>query len=87
MTQDSLYEVHAIRYGHFERRSPENFLGGNTHDVQMPLDYFVWAIVGKEQTFIVDTGFDQASGDKRGRSLIRPVDVGLERPCLLLSAH
>lgn len=71
------YKVYAVRYGHFERRSPENFLGGDTHDVPMPLDYFVWAIVGKGRTFIVDTGFDSPTGDKRGRSVVRPVDEGL----------
>ena len=71
------YKVYAIRYGHFERRSPENFLGGDTHDVPMPLDYFVWAIVGQERTFIVDTGFDKPTGDRRGRSVVRPADGGL----------
>ena len=71
------YEIHAVRYGHFKRRSGENFLGGDTHDVPMPLDYFVWAIVGEKRTFIVDTGFDKPTGDKRGRSVVRPVDAGL----------
>ena len=71
------YEIHAVRYGHFERRSGENFLGGDTHDVAMPLDYFVWAIVGDKRTFIVDTGFDKPTGDKRGRSIVRPVNDGL----------
>lgn len=71
------YSVHAVRYGHFERRSPENFLGGDSHDVPMPLDYFVWAIVGGGRTVIVDTGFDKPTGDRRGRSIVRPVDEGL----------
>ena len=77
MGDSERYEIHAVRYGHFERRSGENFLGGDTHDVAMPLDYFVWAIVGKKRTFIVDTGFDKPTGDKRGRSVVRPVDEGL----------
>lgn len=77
MSDAGLYEIHAVRYGHFERRSGENFLGGDTHDVAMPLDYFVWAIVGRERTFVVDTGFDRPTGDKRGRSVVRPVDEGL----------
>lgn len=77
MSGPELYEIHAVRYGHFERRSNENFLGGDTHDVPMPLDYFVWAIVGQDRTFIVDTGFDKPTGDRRGRSVVRPVDEGL----------
>jgi hypothetical protein len=44
---EDLHEVYAIRYAHHARRSPENFIGGDPHDVLQPLDYFVWAIVGR----------------------------------------
>jgi glyoxylase-like metal-dependent hydrolase (beta-lactamase superfamily II) len=43
----------------------------------MPLDYYVWAIVGPERTFLLDTGFDAAIGAGRGRTLVRPVEAGL----------
>src|SRR5580700_4440032 len=52
MDQD-VHEVFAIRYGHHARRSPENFIGGDPHDVLQPLDYFVWAIKGPSGTVIV----------------------------------
>jgi glyoxylase-like metal-dependent hydrolase (beta-lactamase superfamily II) len=71
------YRVFAIKYAHHERRSTANFIGGDTHDVPMPLDYFVWAVVGQTRTFIVDTGFDQAGADKRGRQITRPIQQGL----------
>ena len=77
MSGPELYEIHAVRYGHFERRSNENFLGGDTHDVPMPLDYFVWAIVGKDRTVILDTGFDQMRADARKRKISKPVGDGL----------
>lgn len=74
------YEVHAIRYArNGERRSPENFLGGDAHDVPMPMDFYVWAIVGEGRTIVVDTGFDEASGASRGREVMRPVKTGLEQ--------
>jgi glyoxylase-like metal-dependent hydrolase (beta-lactamase superfamily II) len=77
-TRTPAYEVYAIKYGHHERRSPGNFLGGDSHDVPMPLDYFVWAVVGNGRAWLVDTGFDKASGDKRGgRNITRPIDQGL----------
>src|SRR5207237_2903181 len=60
-----------------ERRSTANFIGGDTHDVPMPLDYFVWAVVGKDRAYLVDTGFDQAGAEKRGRQITRPIDRGL----------
>ena len=78
MTQKiAQYRVYAVKYAHHERQSSANFIGGDTHDVPMPLDYFVWAIVGKQGTYIVDTGFDQAMADKRGRTITHPIDQGL----------
>jgi len=72
-----VYELYAIRYGHLDRTATHNFLGGDAHDAPMPLDYYVWAIVGEERTFVLDTGFDAATGAARGRTLVRPVEAGL----------
>jgi glyoxylase-like metal-dependent hydrolase (beta-lactamase superfamily II) len=44
----------------------------------MPLDYFVWAIVGESRTFLVDSGFDQEMAAKRGRTITRPIPEGLQ---------
>lgn len=76
MSGDS-YEIFAVRYGHSERRSPENFIGGDAHDVAMPLDYYTWVIRNSDRTMVVDTGFDAASAGKRNRQLVQPVDAGL----------
>ena len=73
-----VHEVYAIRYAHHDRKAAENFLHGDPHDVLQPLAYFVWAIVGPHGTFVVDTGFDRAMADKRGRTLLRPVVEGLK---------
>jgi glyoxylase-like metal-dependent hydrolase (beta-lactamase superfamily II) len=72
------YEVYAIRYGHHDRPSSDNFIGGDAHDVLQPLDYFVWAIIGPGGPFIVDTGFDAATGKRRQRDLLTPVAEGLK---------
>src|SRR5271154_2367013 len=76
MTED-VHEVYAVRYGRHDRRSPENFIGGDPHDVLQPLDFFVWAIVGPSGAIIVDTGFDEAMGRRRQREMIKPVHDGL----------
>ena len=74
----SEYEVYAIRYGtHEARRRPDNFLGGDPHDAPMPLDYFVWAIKGGGRTFVVDSGFDEATARRRDRRISRPIAEGL----------
>ncbi len=78
------YEVHAIRYAHDPRRRlSENFLQPLTepadlHDSPMPMDFFVWVLVGGGRTIVVDTGFDQAGATKRDRQIVFPVEQGLE---------
>ena len=71
------HEIYAIRYGFHDRLARENFVGGDPHDVSMPLDFFVWAIVGGGHTIVVDTGFDPDAARRRGRQLLRPVGEGL----------
>ena len=78
MSGDDVHEIYAVRYGHHERRSPDNFVGGDPHDILQPLDYFVWAIIGRAGAFIVDTGFDADMAKKRGRTLLKPVGEGLQ---------
>jgi glyoxylase-like metal-dependent hydrolase (beta-lactamase superfamily II) len=75
---DNTFEIYAIRYGHLERTARHNFLGGDPHDGPMPLDYYVWAMVGGGRTFVMDTGYDAHMGNQRGRTLLRPVGEGLK---------
>src|SRR6185436_14205222 len=74
---NDVYELYAVRYAHHDRKARENFIGGDPHDILQPLAYFVWAIVGEERTYILDTGFDAAMAAKRGRVITRPVAEGL----------
>lgn len=74
---DDVHEIYAVCYGSHDRKSPENYIHGDPHDVLDPLYYFVWAIVGPHGAFVVDTGFDDAMAKKRGRKLIRPIGEGL----------
>lgn len=75
-TPSETYRVYAIKYAHHESGPPAN-IGGDAHDGPMALDYFVWALIGKDRTFLVDTGFDQVASEKRGRKLTRPIQEGL----------
>jgi len=72
------YEVFAVKYAHHERRSKENFLFGDSHDVPMPLDYFVWLIRGHGREIVVDTGFSAAMAAKRRRNHVRCPTAGLK---------
>ena len=74
---DDIHQVYAIRYAHHDRKSSENFLHGDPHDILQPLAYFVWAIVGPHGTFVVDSGFDETMARTRGRTIVHPVADGL----------
>jgi glyoxylase-like metal-dependent hydrolase (beta-lactamase superfamily II) len=79
----SNYEIYAVRYAHLERTATFNFLGGDPHDGPMPLDYFVWVIrdAGRRDAghaIVVDTGFNAEQAARRKRTLVRPVETGLE---------
>jgi len=71
------HRIYAVRYGHLDRLSDLNFLGGDDHAQSMPLDYYVWVIKSADHTVVVDTGFDAAAAARRGRTLLRPVAAGL----------
>lgn len=65
------YRIYALRYAvHKERRRRDNFINADPHDGPMPLDFFIWAIVGESRTIIVDTGFGASEAERRGRELL-----------------
>ncbi len=77
MTEPQIHRVYAIRYAHRVGQRADNFLGGDPHDGPMDMDYFVWAIVGKDRTWVVDSGFTAEEGAKRGRQVLRSAAEGL----------
>jgi len=70
------YEVYAIRYARMPRKRRDNFIGGDLHDSDMPMDFFVWLLKSQDRTVLVDTGFNEATALQRKRELLRnPVDA------------
>lgn len=71
------YEVFALRYAVSEPRTQRDVLiYPDDHDAPMPLDYYIWAVRGGGRTIVLDTGFDAASADRRGRAYQRsPIDA------------
>jgi glyoxylase-like metal-dependent hydrolase (beta-lactamase superfamily II) len=73
------WEAYALRYGRHERPAQTNFLlpVEDAHEA-MPLDYFVWLLRGPGgREIVVDTGFDHALAEWRGRTLSRSVGQAL----------
>ncbi len=73
MSNDDVYEVHAIQYAYrADRKRHETFITNAwtdpLHDTEQPISYYVWAIVNAERTIVVDTGFDAAEAARRRRA-------------------
>ena len=72
------YEILALRYGIFDGRiQAQNYLMPDDHMAPAKLDFLVFTIRGGGRTIVMDTGFNPASAQRRGRELIRPVDEAL----------
>ena len=73
------YEIYCVKYAERSGQRPTHFIGGDPHDVPMPMDYTVWLIRDSgnaERTVLVDTGFD-ADMAINGRVLLRKPVEGL----------
>jgi glyoxylase-like metal-dependent hydrolase (beta-lactamase superfamily II) len=86
-----IYEVYAMRYATQDRQRRDNFISypdySDVHDSSMPLDYFVWIILGSGKTYLVDTGFNAETARARRRTFLRcPIrswaNAGLATPQL-----
>jgi glyoxylase-like metal-dependent hydrolase (beta-lactamase superfamily II) len=74
------YAVYAVRYATRDARRTDHFIGGDPHDAPMPMDYFVWAIVGDAGAIVVDTGFTEEVAKRRGgRNYLRCPVQALEK--------
>lgn len=77
MPDPDVYELFAVRYATHDRTQALNFVDPpDPHDV-MPIDYFVWAAVSDERTFVIDNGFNAETAAARGRTFLRCPTEGL----------
>ena len=79
MNAEETYEVFALKYATRDAKRADHFLDKSNvenPDAPMPMDYFVWLIRNAARTILVDTGFSEPVGTRRGRMhLRRPVDA------------
>jgi glyoxylase-like metal-dependent hydrolase (beta-lactamase superfamily II) len=73
-------EVYAVKYGEYVSTRGHYFYGSasDPHEQPYPIDYFVWLIrLGAERDLVVDLGFNEGSGTRRGRTFLRAPVSGL----------
>lgn len=66
-----VYEVYAIRYALRDASRGAAFLEADPHDGPLSMDYFVWVLRSGARVILVDTGFDKAVAERRGRTFLR----------------
>lgn len=72
------YRIYAVRYAHRETTSSEVFQGDH-EGRPIGMDYFVWALTDGRRTVVVDLGFTEPVGTRRGRQFLRCPSEGLRR--------
>jgi glyoxylase-like metal-dependent hydrolase (beta-lactamase superfamily II) len=76
------YEVLAVRYGTRSTRKSDVFLHFDLYgepDAEMRMDYFFWIARNAERTIMIDCGFNERSGRRRGRTMLCPPVTALRR--------
>lgn len=74
--QPAPYTIYAVQYAQRNTSSTELFVG-DSHNTPMKMSYFVWALTNGTQTVVVDLGFTEAVGTRRGRQFLRCPSEGL----------
>jgi len=70
------YEVLALKYAWRKARRADLFIGGDPHDADAVMDYYLWVVRGEGRLFVIDTGFNEDMAVKRHRTLLRtPVEA------------
>jgi glyoxylase-like metal-dependent hydrolase (beta-lactamase superfamily II) len=71
------YHIYAIRYGHRDHVPAWEAFHREHAAPQGGMDYFVWLVTDGQRTVVVDTGYSEAEGTRRGRTFLRSPDRGL----------
>ena len=74
--EPSPFTIYAVQYARRETTSTELFYG-DYHNTPMEMAYFVWALVSDQHTVVVDLGFTEEVGTRRGREFLRCPSLGL----------
>ena len=60
------YRIFAVQYAHRQTNTSEVFYGDHRRQ-PLGMDYFVWAVTNGARTLVVDLGFTEPVGTRRGR--------------------
>lgn len=64
------YKIYTLHYGRRDA-TPADYFHGDTSTARMDLAYYMWVATNGEHTVMIDLGYDEAVGERRGRTLLR----------------
>jgi glyoxylase-like metal-dependent hydrolase (beta-lactamase superfamily II) len=81
LSSTETYRIYAVKYATRNAKRADHFLDKTdvpNPDGPMPMDYFVWAVQSPSRILVVDTGFAEPAGTRRGRTFLRQPADGLK---------
>ncbi len=89
------WEVHAVKYAdRAERVRADSFIFDDNHDAPHAMDYFIWVLRRGDDVILVDTGYDEAEAQARGRPIrldpvaaLKPLGIAPEAVTQLIVTH
>jgi glyoxylase-like metal-dependent hydrolase (beta-lactamase superfamily II) len=64
------YKIYTLYYGRRDATPADYFLD-DTSNTPMDLSYYLWVATNGEHTVMIDLGYNEAVGERRGRTLLR----------------
>ena len=91
----SAWEVHAVKYAARNARSrADSFLFDDNHDAPHAMDYYIWVLRRGDEVLLVDTGYDDAEAQARGRPIeldpraaLKPLGLAPEAVSQVIVTH
>jgi glyoxylase-like metal-dependent hydrolase (beta-lactamase superfamily II) len=66
-----VYELYAIRYATRDAKRAEHFIGGDSKDESLNMDYVVWVAISEGRAILIDSGFSETVAKRRKRPFLR----------------
>lgn len=73
------YKIYAVCYATLNGSSSAFYLGGDPNERHLLTNYYIWAVVGSNRSFVVDTGCDEPLMTRRKRNFLRCPGEGLRQ--------
>lgn len=91
----SEWQVRAVKYAdRNNRKRLDSFIFDDNHDAPHPMDYYVWVLSRGDETILVDTGYDEEEGRRRGRPVtldplaaLAPLGISAEAVSTVIVTH